>query len=603
MATVTGVGTPGILLFGGVKQTPDSSTWSITMLDDLWFLTMDSMQTFANWTRYHPLPDDTYGSPQPRGGQVMVVAGKYLWMYGGANGIPANIVQVTFLKDLWRLDLNASEHRWEARKNFTGLNGQSCYSAGINHVAMAYYDILVVLMSCSDSSEMQVWSYRIDANDWDQVWYVSGDSLPPAFVRPITLEHGGQVYIYGGVDSHSRAYSGLWVLRYNSANSTCVQVAAPEILPSLVSQQAAAYNKPSHSIYVSGGVYAVQPAFEGFETDSVDIADPRLYVYNVTGAAWTSMQHHTAPRQRAWHTLESVGRSLFIFGGYNHSGYSLAGFDRFDLGTMRWSTFVTDDIPPPRQGHASVAVDRSLTDGEGTIYIFGGLSSSSNSAEVKALSDLWMCEVGTSNGTCVELEAENSNGPPAMFGHTIALVGEYIYVIGGASVTIQGHLATVASLRDSLWRFHLPFHRWENLSATLPSTHPLKKGCFFHSSAVGGSSIFLISADSCLSRCTINLKALYKGQVLNGHTIAYQCCATSGKNGSTEVWQMWPDSDSHIWMFVNMTLSRPSPNVLAVAQTAVMVEDQIFIHGGVCTATTTGQCSNAYPSYSFSPRL
>ena len=585
----------GVFMFGGMGK-PEVDGGPPEMLDDFWRVDVDKHSNTADWQEIQTNPDPVSGLPSARGRHQVAVGNFTMYMSGGVVYNTSGVI--TFLVDLWELNLH--NYTWSRLPDISVDSGpgETCSVAGLSYVPRerAVSPTLIALLSCSGDSEMRVWSYTIQTKHWESVWYIKGDSLPPPFVQPIAQEHAEQVYIYGGIDSQSRVYTGLWVLRYNTGDSTCVQAAAPDILPPIVSQHAAAYLQGTQALYVYGGVYPTRPALSGIEPRIVNVADTRLHVYNTSESMWTSIVRSGIPRL-AGHSMVATGRELLIFGGFDTVGVSQASLYKFDIPSLVWSTLPMTLFPyKARHAHA-VAMDNA----NNLMYVYGGLYSEFN-RPVEVLGDLLVYNITTNTWHRMPIIGPKA---PAVFGHSMALVNNCLYIFGGAALNTSGDLVTVYAVNDMIWRYDLVKHTWENLCywVTPELYHPLLAGRFFTTASAKDLSVLMFVGDCCKAVCYINTKDLVPGVALNSHDVAKKCCSNSAENAAQpRVWLL--STNDETWMEMKMTYStsaHKSP-IRHAGHSLTNVEDRFLVHGGLCRAEDDNTlCSLALPTYSVWP--
>ncbi|XP_065188979.1 uncharacterized protein LOC135819654 [Sycon ciliatum] len=592
----------GVYLFGGLSTPTEAgniaaatSSSPPTMLNDLWRLDADRAAGLAHWSQLTPVADPVHGFPAARGYPRTAVGQAAMFVCGGLQY--DNGSRIMYLLDLWQLTMSNNTWRRLSDIDVSMDPYDLCSVAGLSYVPsdQGVTPTLIALLSCTGDLEMRVWSYTIGTDKWDGVWYVKGDSLPPPFVQPIAQEHSEQVYIYGGIDSQSRVYTGLWVLRYNTKDSTCVQAAAPDILPPIVSQHSASYLEKTRALYVYGGVYPTAPALPGLAPSSINIADERLHVYSVQESMWTSVLRPGIARLAA-HTMISWGNSLYLFGGFDTDGVSQSGLWKFNIASLTWSNASSPTYTfPPRQAHAA-----ALDPERGLMYVYGGLYSDALH-KVMVLGDLLVYDLAES--TWSEIKAVGAP-PPGVFGHSMVFIDGSLYVLGGASIDVTADGYNVSVVEDMFWRFNLKTRQWENLCYWVdPSLfHPLLAGRFFTTASAKDSSILMFVGDCCDPICMLTKSDVPTTVELNSHTIAQRCCSKKTGEIHPRVWLL--STTDHLWMELKMSYSSSAHHspIRHAGHSLTNVEDKFFVHGGLCRGEDDNTlCSLALPTYVIQP--
>ena len=164
------------------------------------------------------------------------------------------------------------------------------------------------------------------------------------------------------------------------------------------------------------------------------------------------------PQSRHSHAATSVGKDLFIYGGYHVSGTTgtyLSDMWHFNPATRVWAqvAFSTqNDVNPiPRYGHSmEVAPDQSA------IFMFGGFqlrhSTCSRSRE------LWSLDL---TSLAWEEMLPSTDGPDLRYGHGSAVSKRrgLMFIFGGRQLGTCGHV-----LFNDLWSYSFASNTWSQLS-------------------------------------------------------------------------------------------------------------------------------------------
>lgn len=111
------------------------------------------------------------------------------------------------------------------------------------------------------------------------------------------------------------------------------------------------------------------------------VSDTAVYVLDARLRTWTAhLSRGDAPTARQAHTMNTIGRRVFVYGGMD-GGVFFGDVFVWDLDTHVWTCpDVAGPIPPPRASHSAVSVGTLL-------YVYGGLGLDGGAPA--ALVDLW----------------------------------------------------------------------------------------------------------------------------------------------------------------------------------------------------------------------
>ena len=111
-----------------------------------------------------------------------------------------------------------------------------------------------------------------------------------------------------------------------------------------------------------------------FDTELEEWSQPPAGVTETTAEGEVQFKRPWAdvPQPRGSHSATLFGSSIYIFGGYGGAGFARRDFNdlnAFDLATFTWKPIESSsELPEPRSGHQSVAVQNKL-------YVMGGWNS------------------------------------------------------------------------------------------------------------------------------------------------------------------------------------------------------------------------------------
>lgn len=152
------------------------------------------------------------------------------------------------------------------------------------------------------------------------------------------------------------------------------------------------------------------------------------------------------PEARSGHSTHQVGRSIYMFGGYNE-GHCLADMYQFDLSTFSWALIQPKgDAPDGRASHASCSVV-GCGASEGAVYVHGGSGAEWGRS---SKDDLYVFDTATREWAKVQ---QTGRLPPPMYGHTIVPHGDKELVLfGGTTGWDYFNAVYIFDIATSKWR-------------------------------------------------------------------------------------------------------------------------------------------------------
>ena len=266
---------------------------------------------------------------------------------------------------------------------------------------------------------------------------------------------GECAYVFGGCNAES-CLDDLLVLATSSMEWVAPPVAPPvdsgaaaaaAAAPAAPAAPAAVWPCPrsNHAACAVGTTLYIHGGYDGATWLSdlyvLDTAaeEPAWRVPGVAGSA---------PTARACHTLTTLGRQVFVFGGYDGSRFcgDLHVLD-VDAGVDAavWVQPQVAGVPPQaRSGHTSTAVGTR-------VVVFGGYSGTTHLRDVHVLDTDTMAWSRPSVG---------GGPPPGMRGHTANLVGTKLFVFGGFTARRRHcrdlHVLDVSAADGSMTWAHPP---------------------------------------------------------------------------------------------------------------------------------------------------
>lgn len=192
----------------------------------------------------------------------------------------------------------------------------------------------------------------------------------------------------------------------------------------------------------------------GGTTDIDDVND--LWLFNHTDRSWAQVivtgTVTTRPGPRRLAACAAINdNTLAVFSGWDSSISTFADGSTlytFNLQTRRWAVnFQPASGGAPRRDSAVMC-----NDGSNNIYLLGGTGQTNSGIR---LNDLWRLNSSTMQFTRVQAAASR---PMERFGHTAAVVGEFMFVMFGSTGT---------ALIFDPWALHIPTLQWTALLSSV----------------------------------------------------------------------------------------------------------------------------------------
>lgn len=159
-----------------------------------------------------------------------------------------------------------------------------------------------------------------------------------------------------------------------------------------------------------------------------------LHGFHLDTQVWTQINGKEPPTPRFGHTAVQFGQSMYVFGGFLTDGFACSELYEFSFETHEWKRLKPSGLLPGDLYHHSAIVH------EGSMYVFGGHRSNSNSLlEYRFATNMWSSVI--TKGT-----------PPApRWGHKAFVFEESMYICGGRD--------QVTNFAD-LYEFHFETLTW-----------------------------------------------------------------------------------------------------------------------------------------------
>ncbi|XP_050412713.1 kelch domain-containing protein 10 [Patella vulgata] len=237
-----------------------------------------------------------------------------------------------------------------------------------------------------------------------------------------------------------------------------------------------------------------------------------------------NIKTHEIPEERSGHRLVVDEANLYALGGYNPEFWEIQNDEdsnyplfhelwKFNFATRKWKRLKTQGRMPFELASHTIVKDRS------NILLFGGTGIPFGDASSNELN---VCDLKTLKWKYYPCTGEL---PEAKYGHTMTLVGDYVYVIGGTTGLIYNMDVHQLNLNDL---------RWEQLSGQ-DNTKWQPDSRYRHEVISKGNDLYLIGGGTALEVFgfkeipVFNIQTLkwkeFKGKPdsINGYPSARRC--------------------------------------------------------------------------------
>ncbi|KAH7278114.1 hypothetical protein KP509_38G025100 [Ceratopteris richardii] len=180
--------------------------------------------------------------------------------------------------------------------------------------------------------------------------------------------------------------------------------------------------------------------------DEEDIYFNDLHMLDTVRLQWSKVDTKGKPPvPRDSHTCSTYESKLIVLGGEDSSNSLLGDVQILDTSTMEWRELQTaGEVLTPRAGHAAVTIGK-------LIFVFGGFSDNR-----KLFSDLHMLDLGTGMWSKVAVDGKGPSPRFSLAGDCV--MGGFLVFIGGCNDNLVAlddmyYLDTGPSLRSSFYDF------------------------------------------------------------------------------------------------------------------------------------------------------
>lgn len=246
-------------------------------------------------------------------------------------------------------------------------------------------------------------------------------SLPPRAFHSCVRINATTLLLFGGTTElntfdPAKASDEIISVKCSSAAVEYLDVKDPPTAHYMAGAQITSVPPPRLMRHAAATIGNRMFVYGGVGTDAA-VSDV-LYVYNNATNSWSKARcGGDAPPARHGHTMVSVARTLFVFGGATNDAPASNKLHIYDSDKGLWAERTAGGtLPPPRRDHTCVLLGQY-------IYILGGVDASG-----KPLDDVFRLDL--SAGEWAPLQTRGAT-PPARYGAASSVFNDGIFYVGG----------------------------------------------------------------------------------------------------------------------------------------------------------------------------
>jgi N-acetylneuraminic acid mutarotase len=406
MSSLTLVGAK-LVLFGGIYCSSDTTC---TELNDVYHYDLLRNDLLAMEPK-EPQPPARYG-------HTATLAGSELLIFGGASW-------PILLNDVFRYDVYDNQFSLPA-----GYPPYARKQHSLDVVTLNERPTLVVFGGKHGGGAMSnhVHLFDVETSAWHHP-KAMGTQPPPTAHHATAVKDNSTLVVFGGYDGQS-SNNNLYVGRWVSDTYVWEKVDADGTLPPAAHGHTVVTSTGAGAWLQFGGVDCLPG-----NNDTCTFFN-KLYALNEETLAWSEVPvSGMPPRPRASHTMTTIGNTHYLYGGIGQSFTNFGDMYKLDDKSLSWSPVHIEagTSLPPRFGHVAVNY-------KGELLVFGGaLCTALNDCTYYNDVNIFSPKTSTWRQFKVERDA-----PAARIAATAAMVGETVYVHGGAAQDrIFGELVTI----------------------------------------------------------------------------------------------------------------------------------------------------------------
>lgn len=307
-----------------------------------------------------------------------------------------------------------------------------------------------------------------DTEHWFPVTTV-GDIPEAVFTKYSAAVSGDKIYYFGGYNT--RTYSGNKLNEvhvFDTSSQIWSKTKATGISDTYTLQENTADT-------INGKIYL----FAGYGGPSSATRQNALLEYDPAANTIKTLSVSGAPTARTGHASAVIGTTLYIYGGDNNGGTFMNDFYSVDLSktSLAWKRLSPTPAPALKRTGAAMAAYN------GKLYMFGGIEMTpgTNSSEEK--NDLY--EYDPSTNTWKQITGINL--PPKRQHHTMTVLGDAIYMLGGSTLDRDSDKYNTTEYQD-VWKLTFdPTPKWEEIQ------RPIGFGSYDANAQAVGNSMYVFS--------------------------------------------------------------------------------------------------------------
>lgn len=186
--------------------------------------------------------------------------------------------------------------------------------------------------------------------------------------------------------------------------------------------------------------------------------------------SWQQLSPSSTPGTRVYHTLTNVNGTIYLFGGFGSANTRNVRNDvindvwAFDRANSNWSKQTPSNPPSPRQYQAAA-------ESGGTLYVFGGQGSGGD-----VVNELWAFDRGNNIWSAIETLG---TPPPGLSAAKMVALNGVLYIVFGANDNWRAS--------NVVYRYDIAANQW-NEPISCPST--MSRYAHWAAIASGGTMIY-----------------------------------------------------------------------------------------------------------------
>lgn len=341
-------------------------------------------------------------------------------------------------------------------------------------------------------------------------------------------------------------------------------------------------------VYVLGGAQTMDMIVTGHSFDE-EVAPMDVLMFETTNQLWTRCNAvHTPGSRRFGHSSVLLNDIIYVYGAYA-PGSDVPAMNCLDTVKLEWlQTPKSKSDKAPEMQHNTISLHSAVRWREHMVVIGGQQSYTSvNTTRLFTPSTKGNC-----SGHWQRLQCTGDVPEEGIIGHTSVATGNDVYIYGGGFVRRSDTQQQVFHLHRAgpFWRLtltdnvtHIDCHwkrlRLEHLDHDWPAPR------FSHASALVGDKLVIIGG------CTFDDNCTFPTATGKTFVVFPNCCTRKGpfqpRILSVKLVSAFDISiPLEKWVTLEMSVNFQSTSGSSAAHTAIALDDQVFIQGGLHNYTT-----------------